>query len=144
MRFSIPILAAKQCQSYYSYYPDVERGLSPKLFYYELATKVEDSKKRDHYEKMAVANKWTISDLQKESVKMSRHAGKTKKQATDSIARRKNIWSFDTSDPRFGKPAAKGRLPGQIVANALFYYTQPGWTICGPHGRQRKLRGDVD
>jgi len=35
-------------------------------------------------------------------------------------------------DPRFGKPNIKGRLPGQIVANALYFYTGPGWVIVDP------------
>jgi hypothetical protein len=38
----------------------------------------------------------------------------------------------DSPDPRFGKPNATGRLPGQVVANAFFYYTEPGWVIVDP------------
>jgi hypothetical protein len=130
--FKFPFSLLKQCQRYYSYYPDVETRPLPELFYYELATKVEDSKKRDHYEKMAVANKWTISDLQKRIREDEQARREDEKTSYGFDRKEKNIWSFDTSDPRFGKPAAKGRLPGQIVANALFYYTQPGWTIVDP------------
>ncbi|HMD14955.1 MAG TPA: hypothetical protein VKI62_10040, partial [Bacteroidota bacterium] len=33
---------------------------------------------------------------------------------------------------RFGKPNYKGRISGQIVANALYYYTKPGDYIVDP------------
>ncbi len=63
--FKFPFSMLKQCQRYYTYYPDVEKRPLPEVFYFELASRVDESKKRDHYEKMAVTNKWTISDLQK-------------------------------------------------------------------------------
>ena len=45
--------------------------------------------------------------------------------------RERNVWTFETPDPRFGKPNFKGRISGQIVANALYYYSKPGdYVVC--------------
>lgn len=130
--FKFPFSMLKQCQRYYTYYPDVEKRPLPEVFYFELASKIDESRKRDHYEKMAIANKWTISDLQKKirEDELSRREDEKTKFGFDRKER--NIWSFDTPDPRFGQPGAKGRLPGQVLANALFYYTEPGWTVVDP------------
>jgi hypothetical protein len=38
----------------------------------------------------------------------------------------------DAPDPRFGKSGYKGRLAGQIVANALFYYSAPASAVLDP------------
>jgi DNA modification methylase len=127
-----PYAVLKQCQQYYSYYPDVKnRGLA-EVFYFELATKVTESRKRDQYEKMAVDNKWTISDLRKKirDDELARRIDERTKYGFD--LRERNVWSFDTPDPRFGKPNTKGRLPGQIIANAFYYYTNPGDYIVDP------------
>ena len=130
--FKFPFSMLKQCQRYYTYYPDVEKCPLPEVFYFELATKVDDSRKRDHYEKQAIANKWTISDLQKK-IRDDEHARREDVNTRFGFdLKEKNIWSVDSPDPRFGKPNATGRLPGQIAANALFYYTEPGWVIVDP------------
>jgi len=130
--FKFPFSMLKQCQRYYTYYPDVEKRLLPEVFYFELATKVEDSRKRDHYEKMAISNKWTISDLQKK-IREAEHARREDEKTRYGFdLKERNIWSVDSADPRFGKPNAKGRLPGQIVANALFFYTESGWVVVDP------------
>lgn len=130
--FKFPYSMLKQCQRYYSYYPDVEKRPLPEGFYFELATKVEESKKRDYYEKLAITNKWTISDLQKRirDDELARRQDEKTRYGFD--LKQKNIWSFDIPDPRFGKPNTKGRIPGQVVANALFFYTGPGWVIVDP------------
>jgi len=130
--FKFPYHMLKQCQMFYTYYPDVQKRPLPEMFYYELATKVDDSRKRDHYEKMAISNKWTISDLQKKirDEELARREDERTKFGFD--LKERNVWSFDTPDPRFGKSGYKGRLPGQIVANALFYYTQPGAYVVDP------------
>jgi len=130
--FKFPFSMLKQCQRYYTYYPDVGKRPLPEVFYFELASKVDESRKRDHYEKMAIANRWTISDLQKKirDDELSRREDEKTKFGFDRKER--NVWSFDIPDPRFGQPGAKGRLPGQIMANALFYYTEPGWTVIDP------------
>lgn len=130
--FKFPYHMLKQCQMFYTYYPDVEKRKLPEIFYFELATKVDDSRKRDQYERMAISNKWTISDLQKKirEDELARREDERTKFGFD--LKEKNVWSFDVPDPRFGKPNYKGRLPGQVVANALFYYTRPGAVIVDP------------
>ena len=127
-----PFSILKQCQQYYSYYPDVKnRGLA-EVFYFELATKVSESRKRDQYEKMSIENKWTISDLRKKirDDEQARRIDERTKFGFD--LRERNVWSFDTADPRFGKPNTKGRLSGQVIANALYYYTGPGDFVVDP------------
>jgi hypothetical protein len=71
--FKFPFQMLKHCQRFYTYYPDVEKRSLPEMFYFELATRVEDSKKRDHYERLALRNKWTISDLHKK-IREDEHA----------------------------------------------------------------------
>ncbi len=130
--FKFPYHMLRQCQMFYTYYPDIEKKPLPEIFYYELATKVDESRKREQYEKMAINNKWTISDLQKRirEDEFSRREDERTKFGFD--LKERNVWSFDVPDPRFGKSGYKGRLPGQIIANALFYYTAPGALIIDP------------
>lgn len=130
--FKFPYHMLKQCQMFYSYYPDVGKRPLPEMFYFELATKVDDSRRRDHYERMAVSNKWTISDLQRKihDDELARREDERTKFGFD--LKQRNVWAFDAPDPRFGKTGHKGRLPGQVVANALFYYTHPGAYVVDP------------
>ncbi len=130
--FKFPYHMLKQCQMFYSYYPDVEKKPLPEVFYFELATKVDENKRRDHYEKMAISNKWTISDLQKKIREDELSRREDEKTRFGFDLKERNVWSFDAPDPRFGKPGYKGRLPGQVVANALFYYTNPGAVVVDP------------
>ncbi len=130
--FKFPYSMLKQCQQFYSYYPDVQKRPLPEIFYFELATKVDESRERDRYEKMSINNKWTISDLQKKIREEELSRREDEKTRFGFDLKERNIWSFDVSDPRFGKSGYKGRLPGQIVANALFYYTQPGAAVLDP------------
>jgi DNA modification methylase len=127
-----PFSVLKQCQQYYSYYPDVKKRSLPEVFYFDLATKVDESKRRDQYEKFALDYKWTISDLRKKihDDGLARRIDERTKYGFD--LRERNVWAFDTPDPRFGKPNFKGRIPGQIVANALYYYTKPGDYVLDP------------
>lgn len=127
-----PFSMLKQCQQYYSYYPDVKKRPLPEVFYFDLATKVDESRKRDQYEKMAVDFHWTISDLRKKihDDDTARRIDERTKYGFD--LRERNVWTFETPDPRFGKPGYKGRIPGQIIANALYYYSQPGDMIVDP------------
>jgi hypothetical protein len=130
--FKFPYSMLRQCQMFYTYYPDVQRRPLAEMFYFELATKVDDSRERDRYEKMSITNKWTISDLQKRirEDEFARREDERTKFGFD--LKERNFWSFDVADPRFGKSGYRGRLPGQIVANALFYYTQPGALVLDP------------
>jgi hypothetical protein len=137
-----PFSMLKQCQQYYSYYPDVKKRPLPEVFYFDLATKVDETRKRDQYEKMAVDHHWTISDLRKKihDDDVARRFDERTKYGFD--LRERNVWTFETPDPRFGKPNHKGRIPGQIVANALFYYTKQGDNIVDPFAGSGTL-GDV-
>lgn len=42
-----------------------------------------------------------------------------------------NVWNFAGCDERMGQDHA-GRIPGQIVLNALYYYSQPGDLVVDP------------
>jgi hypothetical protein len=130
--FKFPLQMLKHCQRFYTYYPDVEKRPLPEMFYFELATKVEESAKRDHYEKLAISGKMTISDLQRKIREDEQSKREDEKTKFGFDLKERTIWSFETPDPRFGKPGYKGRLPGQAVANALFYYTEPGWVVLDP------------
>ena len=140
--FKFPYHMLKQCMMFYTYYPEVGKRPLAEIFYFELATKVDESRKRDAYEKMAISNKWTISDLQKKvrEDELSRREDERTKYGFD--LKERNVWSFDVPDPRFGKSGYKGRLPGQTVANALFYYTQPGAVVVDPMAGSGTM-GDV-
>jgi hypothetical protein len=130
--FKFPYHMLKHCQRFYSYYPDLGKRPLPEEFYFELSTRVDESRKRDQYEKLAISSKWTISDLQKRvrDDELARRQDEKTKYGFD--LKERNIWSFEAPDPRFGKSGFKGRLPGQVVANALFYYTGPGTLIVDP------------
>lgn len=137
-----PFSMLKQCQRYYSYYPDVKKRSLPEVFYFDLATKVDDTRRRDQYEKHAIDYHWTISDLRKKihDDETSRRIDERTKYGFD--LRERNVWTFETPDPRFGKPNFKGRMPGQIVGNALYYYTKPGDYIVDPFAGSGTL-GDI-
>jgi DNA modification methylase len=139
-KFSFSML--KQCQQFYTYYPDVGKRPLPDIFYFELATKIPDSHMRRDYEKLAVDKKWTISELRKKIYDDEVTRRQDEKTRYGFDLKEKNIWSIDIPDPRFGKPNYKGRLPGQLVANALFYYTDPGAYIVDPFAGSGTL-GDV-
>lgn len=132
----------KQCQAYFTYYPDLKKRKLPESFYFELATKVGDDEKRREYEKGAIQNKWTIAELRKkirEDTLTERESERTK---FGFDLKNTNIWSFDAADPRFGKPGYKGRIPGQIIANAIYHYSDPGAVILDPFAGSGTL-GDV-
>jgi predicted transcriptional regulator len=43
-----------------------------------------------------------------------------------------NHWQFPNRDPRFGLEGAAGQIPGQIVENTLYYWTQPFDIVVDP------------
>lgn len=132
----------KQCQMYFTYYPDMKKRKLPESFYFELATKVSDDERRKEYEKTALQNKWTITELRKkirEDTLTERESERTK---FGFDLRGTNVWNFEAPDPRFGKPAHKGRIAGQVIANALYHYTDPGAFIVDPFAGDGTL-GDV-
>ncbi len=137
-----PYSMLKQCQQYYTYYPDVKKRDLPEVFYFDLATKVDETRKRDQYEKMAVDHHWTISDLRKRihDDDVARRIDERTKYGFD--LRERNVWTFETPDPRFGKANFKGRLSGQIVANALYYYSKPDDYVVDPFAGSGTM-GDI-
>jgi hypothetical protein len=137
-----PYAMLKQCQQFYSYYPEVTKLPLPEIFYFDLATKIPDGAKRREYEKLALRFRWTISELRKRihDDEMTQREMERTKYGFD--LKERNVWSFDAPDLRFGKSGFKGRLPGQIVANALFYYTEPGALVVDPFAGSGTL-GDV-
>ena len=137
-----PFSMLKQCQQYYTYFPDVKKRPLPEVFYFDLATKVDESRKRDQYEKLAIDNHWTISDLRKKihDDDVARRLDERTKYGFE--LRERNVWTFEMPDPRFGKPNHKGRLPGQIIANAIYYYTKTGDYIVDPMAGTGTL-GDI-
>ena len=137
-----PHVMLRQCEQFYTYYPDVRKRPLPEIFYFNLATKVDSSKMRDEYESVALKQKWTISELRKR-IHDDELAQKEETRTRYGFdLRERNIWSVDVPDPRFGKSNYKGRLPGQIVANALFYYTNPGDYVVDPLAGSGTL-GDI-
>jgi DNA-binding MarR family transcriptional regulator len=43
-----------------------------------------------------------------------------------------NVWNFAKNDPRLGYYDYAGRIPGQIVMNLLYYYTEQGELVVDP------------
>lgn len=43
-----------------------------------------------------------------------------------------DVWNFSECDDRFGLQDFNGRIPGQIVQNTLYYYTEPGAFVIDP------------
>jgi hypothetical protein len=43
-----------------------------------------------------------------------------------------DVLTFASCDPRFGTDAYPGRIPGQLVAHVLYWYTKPGDVVLDP------------
>jgi len=43
-----------------------------------------------------------------------------------------DVWNFSTCDDRYGISGYPGQIPGQIVENVLYYYTEPGDIVLDP------------
>ena len=43
-----------------------------------------------------------------------------------------NLWEFNACDPEYGEKGYPGRMPGQIIENLLWYYTQPFDVVLDP------------
>jgi len=132
----------RECETLYEIYPDLTGKQLPQSFYLTLATQVHDDEARKAFEREALSNKWNLTQLKK-AVWTHRLA---KKQAEKSKYRFDlcvtNLWYFNSADPRFGKSHFKGRIAGQIVANALHYYTKPRDYVVDPFAGSGTL-GDV-
>jgi len=132
----------KQCQMYFTYYPDMKKRKLPESFYFELATKVGDDERRKEYEKTALQNRWTITELRKKIREDSLTERESERTKFGFDLRATNVWNFEIPDPRFGKTGSKGRVAGQVIANAIYYYTDPGAYIVDPFAGDGTL-GDV-
>jgi len=51
--------------------------------------------------------------------------------APDSL-KVKTIWEFQQCDPQYGMNEYAGRMPGQIIENLLYYYTEPFDLVLDP------------
>ncbi len=140
--FKFQVSLLKQCQAYFTYYPDLKKRKLPESFYFELATKVNDDDRRKDYEKAAIQNKWTIAELRKKIRADHLTERESERNKFGFDLRNTNVWSFEVADPRFGKPGYKGRIAGQIVANAIYHYTDPGAMVVDPFAGAGTL-GDV-
>jgi DUF1016 N-terminal domain len=132
----------RQCQAYFTYYPDLKKRKLPESFYFELATKLSDDQKRKDYEKAAIQNKWTIAELRKKIREDTLTERESERNKFGFDLKNTNVWSFEAPDPRFGKPGYKGRIAGQIVANAIYHYTDFGSLLVDPFAGSGTL-GDV-
>ena len=43
-----------------------------------------------------------------------------------------DVWAFDKCDGAFGLDKYPGRIPGQLVAHVLYFFTQPGEVVLDP------------
>ena len=72
----------------------------------------------------------TVKDLQKLHLQ--------EMQVPDSL-QTFNLWNFQNNDARYGMDYP-GRIPGQIVENILYYYTEPFDTVVDPMGAKDTVR----
>ncbi|MFB0556400.1 MAG: hypothetical protein ACETVW_00875 [Dehalococcoidia bacterium] len=132
----------RECQALYKVYPDITSKQLPQSFYLALATQVHDAEERKAFEKEALSNGWNLTQLKKAiwDRRLARTQAEKSKYGFDLCVT--NLWYFNSADPRFGKSHFKGRIAGQIVANALHYYTRPVDYIVDPFAGSGTL-GDV-
>jgi hypothetical protein len=46
-----------------------------------------------------------------------------------------DVWSFQSADEQYGIAGYPGRIPGQVVENLLWYFTNPGDVVLEPPDR---------
>lgn len=132
----------RECKALYDTYPDLTSRQLPQSFYLLLATQVHDAEERKVFEKEALSNSWNLTRLKKTvwDHRLAKKQAEKSKYGFDLCVT--NLWYFNSADPRFGKSHFKGRIAGQIVANALHYYSRPGDYIVDPFAGSGTL-GDV-
>lgn len=132
----------RECKALYEIYPDLTSKQLPQSLYLILATQVHDAEEREAFEKEALSNRWNLPQLKKAvwDRRLAKKQAEKSKYGFDLCVT--NLWYFNSADPRFGKSYFKGRIAGQIVANALHYYTRPGDYIIDPFAGSGTL-GDV-
>ena len=132
----------RQCIRTYTYYPDIsQRELSQSL-YHVLANHVYRQEDRDKFEKLAMENSWNANQLRAEIRKELRSRKEQSKSEIGFDVKLTNLWYFNTSDPRFGKANFRGRIAGQIIANALYYFAGDDGLVVDPFAGSGTL-GDI-
>lgn len=132
----------RQCIRTYTYYPDVSTKKLPEPLYHMLANRIYRKEDRDRFERLAIEKNWNINDLAKEIRKERLSIKENQKSELGFDLQLTNLWYFNTADPRFGKADFRGRIAGQIVANALYYYADINDVIVDPFAGSGTL-GDV-
>jgi len=137
-----PYAFLKQCALLYSIYPDLSSRPLPENFYFDLATRVFDETLRDHYEQLAIEDNFNITQLRKAIRDGVLERREKRRNELGFDLKITNWWYFNSADPRFGKSNFKGRVAGQIIANALYFYTSLGDVVLDPFEGSGTL-GDV-
>jgi len=132
----------RQCVRTYTYYPDISERKLPEPVYHLLANRIYKKEDRDRFEELAIKNNWNINSLAREIRKERLSKKENLKSELGFDLQRTNLWYFNTADPRFGKPDFRGRIAGQIIANALYYFSGDSGTIIDPFSGSGTL-GDV-
>lgn len=132
----------RQCVRTFTYYPDISERKLPEPIYHILANRIYRKEDRERFEQLAIKNKWNANNLAKEIRKERLSKKEKQKSELGFDLQLTNLWYFNTADPRFGKPDFRGRIAGQIVANALYYFASENSTIVDPFAGSGTL-GDV-
>jgi len=132
----------RQCIRTYTYYPDISNKELPESVYHLLANRIYRKEDRERFEQLAIKNNWNVNYLAKEIRKERLSKKENQKSELGFDLQLTNLWYFNTADPRFGKPDFRGRIAGQIIANALYYFSGNNSTIVDPFSGSGTL-GDV-
>jgi hypothetical protein len=119
----------RQCIRTFTYYPDIACRKLPESFYHVLANRVYHQEDRDRFEKLAMENGWNVNQLCSEIRTELLSRKEQSKSELGFDLQLTNLWYFNSSDPRFGKADFRGRIAGQIIANALYYFAEPDGLI---------------
>lgn len=101
----------------------VESPLPPS--HYEEIAKLPDEKQKEVIEEVA-EKKLTYQET---ALLVQQTLGKS-----DFKPQLYNVWNFNECDDRFGLPTFKGRIPGQIVQNVIYYFSEENAVVVDPMG----------
>jgi hypothetical protein len=132
----------RQCIRTYTYYPEISSKKLPEPIYHLLANRIYHKDDRERFEQLALNNNWNVNRLAKEIRKERLSSKENQKSELGFDLQLTNLWYFNTADPRFGKPDFRGRIAGQIIANALYYFASDDGAIVDPFAGSGTL-GDV-
>jgi ParB family chromosome partitioning protein len=137
-----PYSFLKQCLLFYTVYPDIASRQLPENYYFDLAIRVFDNETRGEYEEQALENGWNITQLRKAIRDGVLERREERRNELGFDLKVTNWWYFNSADPRFGKSSFRGRVAGQIIANALYFYAPPTAIVLDPFAGGGTL-GDV-